>query len=213
VVKRANCFLNSFMDYKLVLGTLAIVIGIIGYIPYFRGIFLNTIKPHIFSWFAWGLLEAIAFFAQISKGAGAGAWVTGLTALICFTVAGLSIVKGEKQITRSDWLSFAGALLGIIAWQTTKNPLTAVILVSLVDAVAFIPTFKKAFNKPQQESVFTFSSSIIKLTISLFALESYSLTTWLYPATIVLTNTLFVTMLLFRRRAQNKIKPLTINFL
>src|SRR3989338_9631999 len=98
-------------DYKIVLGIIAIILGFVGYMPYFREMFLGKTRPHVFSWFVWGLLTGIAFFAQIAKGGGAGAWVTGFSAIICFCIAVLAFFYGEKQITKSDWFSFAGALL------------------------------------------------------------------------------------------------------
>ena len=187
-------------DYKVVLGLGAIAIGFVAYIPYFINIFGRRTKPHVFSWFVWGLLEGIAFFAQLSKGAGAGAWATGFTAMMCFVIAAAAIFRGEKQITNPDWWSFFGALLGLVLWQMTDSPLLAIILVSLVDALAFVPTFRKSFFKPYEETATTYSLGIFKAAISLVALEAFNTTTWLYPASLVLTNTLFVTMLLVRRR-------------
>lgn len=100
------------MEYKTLLGLIATIIGLIGYVPYFRDIFKNKTKPHLFSWLILGLLTVIAFVAQVVEGGGAGAWVTGFTAAICFIVAALALFKGEKNITKSDWFCFVGALLG-----------------------------------------------------------------------------------------------------
>ena len=69
------------------------------------------------------------------------------------------------------------------------------------DACGFIPTFRKAFHKPHEETLMEYALSVVKFTIALFALESFNLTTWLYPASLVLTNGLFVAMLLGRRRS------------
>src|SRR3989344_5500111 len=117
------------MDYKTLFGIIAAVLGPIGYIPYFINIFKGKTKPHVFSWGLWGLLLAIAFFAQISKGAGSGAWVTGVSSLATFCIAGFSLTRGEKHITKSDTISFIAALFGIVLWRTTKNPLAAVFIV------------------------------------------------------------------------------------
>src|SRR3989344_7062194 len=139
-------------DSKTLLGILATVIGIIGYIPYFVDIFRGKTKPHVFSWFVWTLLTSIAFFAQVAGDAGPGAWVTGLTAMVCLVITLLAFTRGEKEITRLDWMSFVGALLGIILWIKNQDPLPSVILVTLVDAIAFIPTFRKSYHKPNEET-------------------------------------------------------------
>ncbi|MDP2944379.1 MAG: hypothetical protein Q8N57_02270, partial [bacterium] len=106
-------------EYKIILGALASIITFLAYLPYFRDIFRNKTKPHIFSWFIWGLLGTIAFFAQIIKGAGAGSWGTAVSAMICFIIVGLAFSRGEKNITLFDWLAFSGALVGLVLWKLT----------------------------------------------------------------------------------------------
>jgi hypothetical protein len=188
------------MDYKTVLGIIAIAVGFVSYIPYFRDIFLGQTKPHMFSWFVWAVLEGTAFFAQLSKGAGAGAWVTGTTSILCLSVFVVSLSRGEKDITLSDKLSLVGALLGIVLWYFSRNALTAVILVSITDFLGFVPTFRKSYFKPREETAKLYAMSVLKLAFSLFALQSFNLTTALYPISLILTNASFITMVLLRRR-------------
>ncbi|MDO8495140.1 MAG: hypothetical protein Q7S32_01245, partial [bacterium] len=187
-------------DSKTTLGVIAVVVGLIGYAPYFRDILNGRTKPHFFSWFVWALLGGLAFFAQVVGHAGPGAWVTGCTAVICLVIAILALKKGEKEITKFDWLCLAGALLGIILWIKTKNPFSAVIFITLIDSMAFIPTFRKSYNKPGEETAVEYALAALKWTIGLFAIESFSLVTWLYPAVLIITNSLFVMMVLIRRR-------------
>ena len=181
------------------LGLLALTIGLISYIPYFRGILANKTKPHAFSWFIWGLLTAIAFFAQVTSGAGPGAWVTGFSAIVCFIIVGFALVKGEKKITPSDWATFIAALATLPIWYATDNPLYAIILITLIDALGFYPTFRKSWHKPQEEVTVTYSLSAVKFAIALGALQNLNWTTALYPASLVFMNGAFVIMVLWRR--------------
>lgn len=188
------------MDYKIILGAIASIISFIAYIPYVRDIFNGKTKPHVFSWLAWGLLTGIVFFAQIAKGAGPGAWVTGFAAVACMFIAAAAFFRGEKNITRIDWISFIGALLGGVFWKLTDNPLAAVILVTIADSLAFVPTVRKAYKKPWEETASTYFLNALKFAIGLLALQSLNLTTVLYPAYLVLANGLFVIMLFVRRK-------------
>ncbi len=188
------------MDYKTLLGVIAIVIGFIGYIPYFRNIFSGKTKPHAFSWLVWGVLTAIAFGGQIQGKAGAGAWATGFTAFICFTIFALALIKGKRDFPVVDWLCLAGAIVALALWAITKDPLTAIILVTGIDMLAFIPTFRKTYIKPDSETAFTYTMSGFKFLVSIFALQNFSVVTVLYPASLVVTNLGFVVMLIFRRR-------------
>ena len=194
------------LDYKVILGSIAIIIGFIAYFPYFRNIFAGKTKPHAFSWFVWGVLTSIAFAAQVVENAGAGAWATGFTALACFTISVLALFKGDKHFPLFDWFSLIAAFVAMALWWATKDPTASVILVTITDAFAYLPTFRKGFYKPHEETVITFALNSIKFLIAMFALETFSLATWLYPASLVLTNGLFVTLLLVRRKQMQKYK-------
>ena len=188
------------MEYKILLGLAAAGVGIAAYAYYFRGILAGKTKPHVFTWLIWSLITSIVFAAQVQKGAGPGAWVTGVTALCTFLVAAIACKSGRKDIRLLDWFCLAGALLGLGLWITTNDPLSAVVTVTLVDAIAFLPTFRKAYHKPLEENATAFALNSLKFVFGLAALESYSLATWLYPASLVLTNGAFALMLLLRRR-------------
>lgn len=185
---------------KTLLGVTATLLALYSYIPYFRDIFAGKTKPHAFSWLVWFLLTAIAFIAQIKDNAQAGAWVTGFTAVVALMIFIAAITRGEKNITKSDWLCLIGSFLAMGLWAITDSPLTAVVLITLIDALGFAPTFRKAFHKPQEETMVTFLLSAVKFVIAIAALSNYSAVTVLYPASLVLMNGLFVAMLIIRRK-------------
>ncbi len=189
------------MKYKNAVAVIAIGVGVIGYIPYISTIFNGKTKPHTFSWLVWGVLTGIAFVAQLVGKGGAGAWVTGFTTLVCFTIFTLALLKGELKFPLTDWLCLAGAGLTLILWAITKNPLTAIILVTLIDILGFIPTLRKSYSKPYSEAAFTYTMSGIKFLISIFALETFTAVTIIYPASLVITNLGFVIMILYRRKS------------
>ncbi len=192
------------MNYKVIIGVLAAGLSFVGYIPYFRDIFLKKTKPHLFSWFIWTLISGVAFFAQLEEGAGSGAWVVGLSSAICFSIGIISLFQGEAKISFSDWIALFGAVIGLILWQVADNPLLAIIFVTIADFLAFIPSFRKAFYKPYEETAITWLASSLKFVLALIATKSYSLTTVLYPASLVLSNGSFLLMLLLRRRTLDK---------
>ena len=181
----------------------AIVIGMYSYIPYFRDIFAGKTKPHAFSWFVWFLLTAIAFFAQIAGKGGAGAWVTGFTAIVALAITVAALKVGRKNIVQLDWLFFTGSLSALLLWAITKNPIGSVIIITIIDALAFIPTFRKSFFKPHEETAITYALSAAKFAVSLAALSTISITTALYPFSLVITNGLFVVMIMWRRKQFN----------
>ncbi len=185
---------------KTSLAIVAILIGIYSYVPYFRDLFKGKTKPHAFSWFVWFLLTAIAFFAQVAGEGGPGAWVTGFTAIVALTITIAALKVGRQNIAMLDWWFFMGSLASLGLWAVTKNPVGSVVLISIIDALAFVPTFRKSYHKPYEETAITYSLSAVKFAIALAALTTISITTALYPLSLVLTNGLFVGMLVWRRK-------------
>ncbi len=180
-------------------GIISVVLAVVGYIPYYRNIFKGLTKPHPFTWFGFALLNGITFVAQVVTGGGAGAWVTLVTTFGTLGIFFLSITKGEKDITRFDVICFVGALLSIVAWKLTNNPLSAVIIVVIADVLTFLPTYRKAYLRPHQETVTLYIMSTIKYVVSIFALTTFTLTTALFPVSIALANLLIVIILVTRR--------------
>ena len=193
------------MIIREVLGLLSVAIASISYFIYFVSIFKGKTKPHVFSWFVWGILASIAFFAQLSDKGGAGTWVTGFSAFICFIISGLALFKGEKNITKSDWICFVAALISIPLWYFTKTPIYSVILVVIIEIIGFIPTLRKSYSKPHEEAASCYGLAAIKHVTSILALENLSITTFLYPLSLVIINTWFVLMLLQRRKFYKQI--------
>jgi hypothetical protein len=188
-------------DYHVVLGSAATAIGIAGYIPYYRDIFRGTTKPHPFSWFLWALLAGIAFTAQAVKGAGPGAWASGISAVANFGICLASLVHGERSIKGMDWLYLIAALAGLLSWLAAGDPLLAILLVTATNSLAFGPTFRKSWDKPGEETANTYLLSAVKWALSCTALESLSITTALFPfSSFVLNAALTILLLKGRKR-------------
>jgi hypothetical protein len=187
------------MDYKICFGSLAIIIGFLGYIPYFKELFSGKIKPHAFSWLIWSILPAITFAAQATRGAGPGAWVSGFWFLSCFVIFLFSMKRGEKNIVFLDWLSLFAAGVSILFWYLTSSPLLTVIIITCIDCIAFIPTIRKSYAKPYEENATLYICSSISYVFSIMAMEHYSVITTFNPAVLVPINFLFACMLFWRR--------------
>ncbi len=185
--------------FQFALGAIATLMAAVSYTIYIRDIRRGTTKPHAFSWLIWASLTAIAFGAQVSDGGGAGTWVTGFSAVISFGIFGVAILTGERNITSSDWACLWGAIFAGILWAITDNPLLAVLLITVIDALGFIPTFRKSFHRPLEETMLAYALSGTKYALALAALANFSLITALYPASLVIMNALFVAMLIVRR--------------
>jgi hypothetical protein len=185
---------------KEIMGGVAVAAASAGQSYYLWQVLKHQVRPHIFSRIIWTLLGFIACAAQVASDAGPGAWFTGIGSLWGFAITVAGFYHGEKSITRSDWACFIFSLSAIPVWLVTHNPLWAVVIVSAIDAVSYYPTIRKSWINPHQEGAVAFLSYTFPLTCSLFALNSFTLTTALYPATLLTMNVALVSMLVYRRK-------------
>ena len=187
---------------KEIIAIIGVILTVIGYSAYIYSIFKGETRPHPFSWFIWGILTAIGFFAQIDDHAGPGASITGVSAVITFFIAAMGYYKrADITITRTDWILFIATMMAIPLWLITETPLYSVMLITVIDSIAFYPTFYKSWYKPNQELVFEYILAALKYGLSIMALNHYSITTSLYPLSLVLMNVLFIGMVYYRRRS------------
>lgn len=186
-----------------ILGLLSVGMMLCSRGTYFVSIFQGKTRPHAFSWLIWATISSIGFAAQYAEGAGAGSWARGFGAATCFLLIFVSLWKGERNIYRADWVTLAVALTAIPLWLLTKTPVWSVILVCLIDTIGYIPTIRKSWLKPREESAKSYAFSCAGALFSLLAVEHYVLSTWLYPAVLVLTNGSMAAFLLARRLKLN----------
>ncbi len=189
------------MPHKEILGAIAVVLFVISYISYFRGIFLSQVRPHFFTWLIWVISVTIILAAQITEGAGPGAWTTALSAVFCGMVAVYAWRHGEKNFTRGDWISLAIALAAVPVWYATRQAAYAAVISTGIDAIAYYPTFRKSYRKPGEENLLCYGVDSIRHGVSFLALNSVTLATACYPIVIGMTNLVFVAFALWRRRA------------
>jgi hypothetical protein len=192
------------MDYKTLLTIVSSALLLISVIPYFLDIYRGTTKPHAFTWTVWGILTTIGFIVQITSDAGIASLALGITALLNFIIAGIGFWQKQIHFTKFDWFSFGGAILAIFLWWLTENPLWAVILLAISDFLGYLPTYKKSYYHPNQETIKTFLMGSLGTLLSIFALANMSIINWLYPAQIVLSNIILILIVLFRRRQVGK---------
>jgi hypothetical protein len=189
------------MIYKEILSAIAIVLTLMAFYPYLRGIIQRTIKPHVFSWVIWGSTTFVVFLAQLQAGGGIGAWPIGVSGAITGLIAVLAYVKrADVGITGTDWLFFVAAVSSLPLWYITSNPTWAVVVLTVVDLLGFWPTVRKAYVAPRTESLAFFGLFAARNVIVVVALESYSVATVLFPAAIAAACVFLMLLILYRRR-------------
>lgn len=188
-------------EIKNIAGIVATILVFLGYIPYLRDIIKGKTKPHIYSWFVGGIVVFIIFGLQITSGAGIGSFVTLAAGLMSFLVIVLGLT--HKSTVKIVWIDNVFLILAFITlglWLIAKQPVISAVLSSLIEVLAFVPTVRKSWNRPHTETLQSYSLNTLRYSLAIFALQTYSLITAIYPVTWLLFNGCFSLMLVIRRK-------------
>ncbi len=188
-------------NFQEIIGAVAAVTSVSTLIYYIISVIRGQTKPHLYTWIIWSILATIAFVAQISENSGSGSWSLGAFSLFCSLTAILALKYGEKHFTRFDKIALILALSAIIPWVITKDALISVVMVSIINLVGFMPTFRKSWDKPYDETLICYGITTIAMGLSLIALNPLTITSSLYNITILLSDAVFIIFCLWRRRA------------
>jgi hypothetical protein len=184
-----------------IIGIITVVMSIGIHVPYFLDTFRGKIRPHPFTWVLWTLLTIIIFIAQFIDGAGPGSWGTGVVAVFCVSITLASIRYGFQNIKPADVIMFVVGLLTIPLWILTEDPTLSVIIIVVIDLIAFAPTYRKSYHKPYDEPLYHSSLNFIRHGLTLFAIANFTLVTALFPFMVGIANGSLFLFLLWRRRA------------
>jgi len=118
-----------------------------------------------------------------------------------------SLRYGTKNITRSDTIILITAFLAIIVWWQLHQPLLAVLMVSVIDLLGYIPSFRKSYKEPWSETLISWAAFVASDIFALLALSKYNLLTMTYIISIIIANFGLFIFCLFRRSFVSKPKP------
>ncbi len=184
---------------KALIAVAASLLAIVGNVPYLRDIVKKRVEPHPYTWLVWTVVSCIIFFGQVAKGAGIGALPTAASEIFTVIIFFFSLRHGFKNIRKIDAVFLAIALLGIIPWILTKDPTVSVVIAVSIDLVAFMPTIRKTWNRPETETPILYGMNVLRHILMLFSLEAYNIATTLHSIAMIVTNTL-MTVLIMRKK-------------
>jgi len=192
------------MGFHEITAGLAVICSVTASSVYIRDIVYEKTRPHLFTWLVWAIVMGVATAIALLNDAYASAVVIGFGSFMCSIISLLSLRYGEKSITRSDWVMFIAALSIIPIWALTKEPLVAALLATSIDTLGYGPTFRKAWMKPWEENLKSFSIMILQSALSVLSVTPFLVVTGLYPSAILTMNVALVSMLLFRRQTLSR---------
>jgi len=187
------------MDIKLLFAIVGIVIGVGSFVPYLRDVFSFKTRPHIYSWLIWLITEGTATLGAWYGGGGYGAINLTVMCVFIFGVFVISLKYGTKNITTFDTIVLVMAMLAILAWWGLHQPLLSIIMVSAIDVIGYVPSFRKSFQEPWSETVVAWVGFVVANMFALLALSQHNFLTMTYLISISSANVVLILVCLARR--------------
>lgn len=191
---------------KETIAIIAALFAFIGNFSYLKDVLKGRIQPHPYTWLVWSIVSMTTFFGGLAKGAGIGALPTGVAegfTIIIFLFSLKYLFQGKVgHIRMTDNYFLAICLLGLIPWAVTKDPTISVVIVVIIDIVAFIPTLRKTWVEPRSEKPLLYEMNIARHTLTLFSLQTYNIATTFHSISMICTNTI-MTAFIKRGRKNN----------
>ncbi len=142
----------------LAIGMLLITLGAL---PYIRDVQRRVVRPRLVSWGIWSVLLVIMTVAAQQAGETTSAVLSGVGAVECALIVVVGWRVGNRSFKLLDWVSVLGAVLGLLSAVATRDPWVTLIIMVVIDAIAYMPTWHHAWQAPEEESLLSFGLNTI----------------------------------------------------
>lgn len=184
---------------KDALAVIAALIAVAGNVPYLRDAFKKRVKPHPYTWLVWTIVSGITFFGQLAKGAGIGALPAGVAEIFTIGIFLFSLQYGFKYVVKTDKYFLAAALMGLIPWVIFDDPTLSVVIAVSIDLVAFVPTIRKTWKRPDTERPQLYGANVLRHVLTLFSLQAYNVATTLHSIAMIIMNSIMTGIILLKK--------------
>ena len=175
---------------------------------YVRDTVRGDTQPNRVTWLLWALAPMLAFAAELNAHVGLLAVMTfsvGFNPLLVF-LASFVNPRASWRIGAFDYACGALSIAGTVAWLLSRNPDVALAAAIAADALAALPTVRKAVTSPETESRLIYLGGVVNATVALLVARRFDAAHVAFPAYILSVN-LALTLILARGTARRRRAP------
>ncbi len=177
------------------------VLNLLGSALYIQDVLNGKARPNRVTWLILSFAPMLAFSAMISQGVGfRQSLMTLVVGLSPFLVLISTFFTKHPvwKIDRFDMYCGAVSLFGLALWILTKEGNTAILLGIAADALAFLPTIRKAFFHPESESPWLFMLGMLNGLIAVLIIRQWDFAHAAFPVYILAADGLAVLLIYFK---------------
>jgi hypothetical protein len=188
------------MEKELIFALASGILFLISTLPYFRDMLRGKTTPHPFSTGIWLILVGFTCYVLWSDHEYFGLipWGIIVLSLIVRFIFGIKYIK-TIPINWFDYTCLALSIGTLIYYWISRDTLMSIILAALIDLIAFLPTFKKAWIQPWSETLSFWLIGALVDTLTIASLISPIPETVFFWGSAVVSHVVFVLMVVIRR--------------
>lgn len=182
----------------------------IGTLQYLMLTIKGKVQPNRITFFFWGLFPLIAFFAQSSAEVSSVVWITLSVGVLPFAIVIASYLNSDAywKVVRRDYVLAAIAVMAMVLWYVTNDPLTAIFFALLADIFAGLPTLIKSFNVPSSEDWRPYALNCFGFFIGLLSVQEWKFVEYSFVLYLFLMTLIFSVVIYLRQRQEGLINQL-----
>lgn len=193
------------LDERFVYVTL--VLNLAGTAHYIAMIRHGQVRPNRASWLLWAIAPAVVLAAELDQGVGLRTVMTFGIALgpLLVVIASYTTPSAYWRLGALDWACGGLSGLALVLWAVTESAAVAIILSIASDALAAIPTIRKAITHPETEHPLFFVLVSLGGALTLLTIQRWTFADWAFPVYIFVFPG-FLALLIWRqqRRASGR---------
>ena len=159
-------------------------------------------KPNKVTWGIWAAAPIIGsfamFFSQWFNWNILPVFMAGFIPLLIFLSSFIN-KNSYWKLWKLDYICLFSAILALILWQITDNPLLAIIFSILADFIAAIPIIIKAYKFPETETVFPFFTWLITNLSAFLVIKEWKIEEYLFPLYLVIICSILILAYYWKR--------------
>ena len=163
---------------------------------YASSILQGESKPHRTTRFVLLVITLLAFTALFAQNNTVAVFLAGVSFLQSIIIFILSIKYGMGGRAKIDIVCLFIALIGILVWKLTDNPIMWLMASILADFVGMIPALIKTYKLPETETRIFYWLDVCAAIFTMLAITTYSYQEISYPIYIMVINLVMVIFIL-----------------
>jgi len=182
-------------DLKVAMGFLAAIISLGGFVCYCYDIKKRNTQPNVVSWFIWLLLAIMLGYSYYASGARETVLIYVASVIGNSCVIIMAIKRGNITWNKRDVYYLLTGVLIVAVWKISGSPQIAQYSSLSLHLIGAIPTFKKTWEKPHDESILAWFVFNVANMINILAIKKWVVKIYLSPIYLAAHSTAMVLLL------------------